>query len=58
MKLNNPFAEPGMDMQGIRGGQYGLMNRARLILRAEGLVCWLLACVFYPMQGRGVRENA
>jgi hypothetical protein len=50
-KLNNPFAEPDMDMQDIRGGQYGLMNPARQILRAEGLVCLLLACAFYQVQG-------
>lgn len=51
MKLNNPFAEPDMDMQDIRGGQYGLMNPARQILRVEGLVCLLLTCVLYQMQG-------
>ena len=51
VKLNNPFAEPDMDMQDIRGGQYGLMNPARQILRAEGFVCFLLACAFYQVQG-------
>jgi hypothetical protein len=51
VKLNNPFAEPDMDMQDIRGGQYGLMNPARQILRAEGFVCLLLACAFYQVQG-------
>lgn len=50
MKLNNPFAEPDMDMQDIRGGQYGLMNPVRQILRAEGLVCLLLACIAYQNQ--------
>lgn len=51
MKLKNPFAEPDMDMQDIRGGQYGLMNPSRQILRAEGLVCLLLACSLYQVQG-------
>ncbi|WP_240620512.1 DUF4260 family protein [Limnohabitans planktonicus] len=51
MKLNNPFAQPDMDMQDIRGDHYGLMNPALKILRAEGLVCLLLACVLYQVQG-------
>ena len=51
MKLNNPFAELDMDMQDIRGGQYGLMNPARQILRAEGGACLLLACALYQVQG-------
>jgi Domain of unknown function (DUF4260) len=50
MKLNNPFAEIDMDIQDIKGGQYGLMNPALKILRAEGLVCMLLACVLYSLQ--------
>ena len=51
MKLNNPFAQPDMDMQDIRGDHYGLMNPAVKILRAEGLVCLLLACTLYQVQG-------
>lgn len=51
MKLNNPFAAPDMDMQDIRGDKYGLMNPARQILRSEGLVSLLLACVLYQVQG-------
>lgn len=51
VKLNNPFAEIDMHMQDIRGGQYGLLNPARQILRAEGLVCLLLACALYQVQG-------
>lgn len=51
MKLNNPFTELDMDMQDMRGGQYGLLNPGRQILRAEGLVCLLLACALYQMQG-------
>jgi hypothetical protein len=51
MKLNNPFAQPDMDMQDIKGDHYGLMNPALKILRAEGLVCLLLACALYQVQG-------
>jgi cellulose synthase/poly-beta-1,6-N-acetylglucosamine synthase-like glycosyltransferase len=51
MKLNNPFAQPDMDIQDIKGGHYGLMNPALNILRAEGLACLLLACVLYQLQG-------
>ncbi len=51
MQLNNPFAEPDMDIQDIKGDAYGLMNPARKILRAEGLVCLVLACVLYQVQG-------
>jgi len=51
MKLNNPFAQPDMDIQDIRGDLYGLKNPALKILRAEGLVCLLLACALYQVQG-------
>lgn len=51
MKLNNPFVQFDMDMQDIKGDHYGLMNPARKILRAEGLVCLLLACALYQVQG-------
>ena len=51
MKLNNPFSQPDMDMQDIRGDRYGLMNPALKILRAEGLVCLLLASALYQVQG-------
>lgn len=51
MKLNNPFAQPDMDMQDIKGDHYGLMNPALKILRAEGLVCLLLALTLYQVQG-------
>jgi hypothetical protein len=51
MKLNNPFAQHDLDMQDIKGDHYGLMNPALKILRAEGLVCLLLACTLYQVQG-------
>ena len=51
MKRNNPFSQPDMDMQDIRGDRYGLMNPALKILRAEGLVCLLLASALYQVQG-------
>jgi hypothetical protein len=38
-------------MQDIKGDHYGLMNPALKILRAEGLVCLLLACTLYQVQG-------
>jgi hypothetical protein len=51
MKLNNPFAQHDLDMQDIKGDHYGIMNPALKILRAEGLVCLLLACALYQVQG-------
>jgi hypothetical protein len=51
MKPNNPFAQHDLDMQDIKGDHYGLMNPALKILRAEGLVCLLLACTLYQVQG-------
>lgn len=51
MRLTNPFAAPHFDMQDIRGSQYGLMNPARTILRAEGLAYLLLACAMYQALG-------
>ena len=50
MKLNNPFAQPDMDMQDIKGDHYGLMNPGLKILRAEGLVCLLLSSALYKVQ--------
>jgi hypothetical protein len=51
MKLNNPFAQHDLVMQDIKGDHYGLMNPALKILRAEGVVCLLLACALYQVQG-------
>lgn len=51
MKLNNLFVQLDLDIQDIKGDHYGLMNPARKLLRAEGLVCLLLASALYQVQG-------
>jgi hypothetical protein len=51
MKMNNPLAAEDFDMQDLRGDGYATARPVRTILRWEGLVYLLLACVLYQHQG-------